>query len=233
MYQMREGPPVARRPFRISENAALFRAAGRCAAAASAAARGARRGRGDRAESGDENEQQREQGLLHGFSPRSFRSGVLRFLVMVEKRKEAKRPVADVSVPKGHVHEMERGRRGDLRKVKRGRLRADRAGGAGNQGGDESHRRERDFRAVRLFLQKKRDGVVAHPACRVRRRLGRGFVPRLLIAARVAFRSVRHRAGSRGARRKRHAEPGRGDRQGNQGHESEPAVPRHGRRIRP
>jgi hypothetical protein len=32
MYQMRKGPPIARRPFRISGNAALFRAAGRFAA---------------------------------------------------------------------------------------------------------------------------------------------------------------------------------------------------------
>jgi hypothetical protein len=43
----------------------LFRAAGRIAAAASAAARSAGGRGGDRAEGGHENDQQREQGLLH------------------------------------------------------------------------------------------------------------------------------------------------------------------------
>src|SRR6266545_3017039 len=77
IYQIKEGPPVARRPFESTETAALFRAAGRIAAAASAA-RGARGRRCDRAEGGHENEQQREQGLLHDFSPRSVGSGVFR-----------------------------------------------------------------------------------------------------------------------------------------------------------
>jgi hypothetical protein len=99
IYQIKERPPVARRPFENTENAALFRAAGRLAAAASAAARGARGRGGDGADGGHENEQQREQGLLHEISPRSFRSGVfgnskIRIFLEVKKKKENDRQMA-------------------------------------------------------------------------------------------------------------------------------------------